>query len=420
MSLPSLPRSRRGNGASLSARIFSTIDTAMKSRSLPPLPGVRILQSLLVAWLGIAFPASGQGTPSGSRLPALPEIDEDSLERIRALRPRLVDAVIAEFPAPLAPYTETMPKSGVPCEMLAIPGGEFLMGSPPTETGRAADEGPQVRVRLKPFWMGKYEVTWDQYEPFMITDVPRHKDGAPQYPQHIKTPSPADLVSSPTTPYMEMDFGMGREGFPAICMTQHAASKFCEWLTFHTGRYYRLPTEAEWEYACRAGTGTAYHFGDDPKDLKDYAVFDPDQTRTGYAKVGTKKPNPWGLHDMHGNVVEWCLDQYAADSYQNWQRRGEPLHWPYVAPTKRFPRVARGGSWYDTADLCRSASRIASHSDWQIQDPELPKSLWYLTDASWLGFRIVRPMEIPSAEEMYFLWNSGGIQNQPTNPQRRP
>jgi formylglycine-generating enzyme required for sulfatase activity len=365
----------------------------------------------LGAALAIPSPAAAQQPAPASRLPGWLTVDEASLQRIRDLRQQLIDSVLADSaPQPRA-YTAKIPKTGVPYDMVPIPGGEFLMGSPPTEPDRAADEGPQVRVRLKPFWMGKFEVTWDQYEPFMFADVPRNKDGSPQYPQHIKDLTPADLVSGPTTPYMEMDFGMGREGFPSICMTQHAASKYCEWLSFQTGRYYRLPTEAEWEYACRAGTTTAYHFGDDPQDLERYAVFDPTQTRTGYEKVGTKKPNPWGLHDMHGNVLEWCLDQYSDQTYRNWQLRGEPLYWPYLAPVKRFPRVARGGSWYDTAELCRSASRIASSPDWQIQDPELPKSIWYLTDASWLGFRIVRPVEIPSAEEMYFLWNSGGVQH---------
>lgn len=343
-----------------------------------------------------------------SRLPVLPEIDQESLRRIRDLRPQLVESVLADRVEPKA-YTAKIPKTGVPYDMVPIPGGEFLMGSPPSEPGRVADEGPQVRVRLKPFWMGKYEVTWDQYEPFMVTSVPRNRDGSPQYPQHIKDLTPADLVSSPTTPFQDMDYGMGKSGFPAINMTHHAANKFCEWLSFQTGHYYRLPTEAEWEYACRAGTTTAYHFGDDPKNLDQYAVFDPTQTRGGFEKIGTRKPNPWGLHDMHGNVLELCLDQYAADTYQRWKASGEPLSWPFVPAVKLYPRVARGGSWFDTADLCRSACRTGSDQEWKISDPQLPKSVWYFTDAYWLGFRFVRPVEIPSADEMYFLWNNAYV-----------
>jgi formylglycine-generating enzyme required for sulfatase activity len=205
-----------------------------------------------------------------------------------------------------------------------------------------------------------------------------------------------------------MSFGMGQDGFPAISMTEHAALKYCEWLSAQTGHFYRLPTEAEWEYACRAGTATAYSFGDDPARLADYAWFF-DNSAEGfsdgqYHMVGTKKPNPWGLHDMHGNVLEWVLDQYDADAYKDWSAGVSD---PWVKPTTLWGHACRGGSWYDDAVDARSAARRASREQWKQTDPQLPKSMWYLTDAKWIGFRLVRPLRIPSPEEMYYIWNCG-------------
>ena len=166
-----------------------------------------------------------------------------------------------------------------------------------------------------------------------------------------------------------MTFGMGKEGYPAICMTQFAAKMYCKWLSAKTGRYYRLPTEAEWEYACRAGTTTAYSFGDDPEKLGDYAWF-ADNSDEKYHKVGQKKPNPWGLYDMHGNVAEWCLDQYVADRYK--QLGGKPAGNPVVPVTKAYPQVVRGGAWTDEAPLLRSAARRGSSKEWKAAGPANP------------------------------------------------
>lgn len=333
---------------------------------------------------------------------AILRISDDERARVAALRERILESAAKLDEAAMKDYVSKIPKTGVPYDMVAIRGGEFLMGSPPDEPKRKDDEGPQVRVKVSPFWMARYETSWDQYDPFMISKRPRYKDGTLQYPQHLKDPTPADFVSSPTSPYTEMDFNMGYEGFPAICMTHHAANKFCEWLSFQTGHFYRLPTEADWEYACRAGTTGPYSCP--TTELEQFAVLDPKQIRVGYEKIGTKRPNPWGLHDMHGNVMEWCLDQYRRDAFSRWE--GDPVVDPVTRPKTRYPRVARGGSWYDPAEELRSARRIPSSPDWQVQDPELPKSLWYLTDAQWLGFRVVRPLAVPSVEEMLFAWNN--------------
>ena len=183
-------------------------------------------------------------------------------------------------------------------------------------------------------------------------------------------------------------------------MTQHAARTFCKWLSAKTGRYYRLPTEAEWEYACRAGTTTAYSFGDDPDELEDYAWYF-DNTDEGYEKAGKKRPNPWGLHDMHGNVAEWVLDQYDEEGYGLVDGQ---LANPLAIPTELYPRTVRGGGWNQFPEDCRSAARGASDEEWKKQDPQIPKSIWYHTDALHVGFRIVRPLVEPSEEEKAERW----------------
>ena len=342
--------------------------------------------------------AQGADWPAGEVATEAPSGPADDLELVKRIREAILEETKVTSESEMTDYGNEIPKTGVNYEMVAIQGGEFTMGSPDSESARVDDEGPQRKVKISPFWMGKFEVTWDMYEPFMITDVARNKDGSPQ--KIDPDAAPVDIVSSPTTPYQEMSFGMGTNGFPAICMTQHAALKFCQWLSAQTGHYYRLPTEAEWEYAARAGSETAFHFGDDPAQLAEYAVFDPEQTRTGYEKVGTRKPNPWGLYDMHGNVLEWCLDQHVDYDPAD-------LDNPFARPTTLYPRVARGGSWYDTFEYLRSAARTGSDANWKQQDPQLPKSIWYHTDATWLGFRIVRPLEVPEAEQMHDIWSQG-------------
>ena len=163
-------------------------------------------------------------------------------------------------------------------------------------------------------------------------------------------------------------------------------------------------TEAEWEYACRAGTTTMYSFGDDPALLGEHAWHEGNSDFK-YQKVGTKKPNPWGLHDMHGNVSEWALDQFVPGIYATFK---EAVSNPFEYGKSLYPRVARGGSWMDKPQGLRSAGRIASSEDWKFQDPQLPKSIWYHTDAQFLGFRVIRPLIVPSAEDMHKYWTTEG------------
>lgn len=290
-------------------------------------------------------------------------------------------------------YKQVIPGSQVEFEMIAIHGGDFIMGSPESETGRNADESPAHKVQVRPFWMGKHEITWDEFELFV--DPQMEKQIAEKLNYEILENNPVDGVSRPTPPFVDMSFGMGKKGYPAVNMTHYSALAYCRWLTAKTGDFYRLPTEEEWEYACRAGTQSAYHFGDDVDALDEYAWYFKN-SKYQYQQVGAKKPNPWGLHDMHGNVAEWVMDQYHPDFYQ--LKTGSDQRW--VGTTKTYPHVVRGGSWEDDPEALRSAARSKSDKSWKQRDPQIPKSDWWLTDASHVGFRIVRPLEKPSKEEM--------------------
>lgn len=304
----------------------------------------------------------------------------------------------------MKPYAELIEHTDAKIEMVPIPGGKFTMGAPKGEEHSKDDERPQHEVEIDPFWMGKFEITWDAYEVWMFDlDIQRRIAFSREETPRDKA-SEEYQIAQPTEPYTDMSFGMGkRGGYPAICMTQLAAKTYCDWLSTKTGRYYRLPTEAEWEYACRAGTSTAYSFGDDAADLEDYGWFF-DNSSEKYQKVGKKKPNPWGLYDMHGNVSEWTLDQYSTDFYAKCKELGQVKN-PLNNPKTEYPIAVRGGSWNDDPEILRSASRIASHPDWKRQDPQIPKSIWYFTDAQFVGFRVVRPLVEPSAAERKEKWD---------------
>jgi formylglycine-generating enzyme required for sulfatase activity len=283
-------------------------------------------------------------------------------------------------------YVETILGSKVSFDMVPVPGGTFVMGSPTSEAGRGEDEGPQHPVTVRPFWMGKCEVTWDEFDLFW------KKDKLPLPEKPTPGDKEADAISRPTNTYVDETYGHGREGHPVMCMTHHCAMEYCRWLSAKTGKVYRLPTEAEWEYAARAGTTTAYSFGDDPAKLADYGWYVKNSDDTLH-KVGTKKPNPWGLHDMYGNVMEWCLDHYEKDAYRKFPL-DKPALWPVLVPTdKRFSHVARGGSWADEAKECRSAARRGSDKEWIKDDPQRPQSIWWLTKMDVVGFRVVRAVE---------------------------
>ena len=326
-----------------------------------------------------AYPAAPQGAPPVHSVANAEAADEASMRA----------------------YRETLPGTELGFDLVPIRAGSFKMGAPRGERGARASERPARDVRVSAFWMSTCEVRWDEFRQFQlrIDQLQRAAGELERVPQDDW----ADAVSRPTPPHVPMDFGMGVAGYPAICMTQFAAKQYTKWLSMKTGRFYRLPTEAEWEYACRAGSKTAYSFGDDADELGDYAWFFDNSGETTHP-VGEKRPNAWGLHDMHGNVAEWVLDGYDKDGYG--RAASTPLLDPVDWPESEFPRVVRGGSWDDEADRLRCAARAGSRRDWKVQDPQLPKSIWYHTDARFVGFRVVRPLIVPSAEEQARYWDA--------------
>lgn len=286
-------------------------------------------------------------------------------------------------------YSQKIPGSDLGYKMVPIPAGKFLMGSPSKEKGRRTDEGPQKEIELSAFWMGAFEVTHDQFAKFFNDET-------------LSQGSKTDAVTRPTAQYIDLSWNMGKDGgFPVNSMSVDGAMMFCRWLYQKTGIFYRLPTEAEWEYACRAGTQTTYFFGDDGSKLSDYA-WHKGNSNDKYQVTGQKKPNPWGLYDMLGNVSEWTLDQYSDKYFETVSKKD-----PWVEPKSRYPRALRGGSYADGTENLRSAARMYSEPEWNRRDPQIPKSRWWLTDGMFAGFRIVRPMKQPSkaeAENFYKLY----------------
>lgn len=329
----------------------------------------------------------------------------------------------------MVPYIETIPGIDVKFEMVPVPGGEFLMGSPASEADRNEDEGPQVRVHIAPYWIGKTEVTWAEYQAYMkmydvfkklqqlaatpvddLDDDTRRLIEKHGWKGELEENWEVDAVTTATPLYdASFTYGVGDQpNQPAVTMTQFAARQYTKWLSGITGREFRLPTEAEWEYAARAGTTTAYSFGDDAAQLGDHGWFDENGDYQTHP-VASKKPNPWGLYDVHGNVAEWTLDQYNAGTYGKLGEEPVDAAKAVQWPTKLYPRVVRGGSWLDLAPGCRSAARQKSEEDeWKLSDPNLPLSPWWYTEepATGVGMRIIRPLAAMTVEEKRRVWDA--------------
>ncbi len=296
-------------------------------------------------------------------------------------------------------FTETIPNTTVSFLMKAIPGGTFKIGSPADESMRKTDEGPQKEVNISPFFMAEVEVSWKEYLAFYEATA---AEGRSTDTEGTRTESDVDAISGPTPPYGQPDQNWGLGKRPAITMTYHAAETYCRWLSAVTGKTYRLPTEAEWEYAARGGTDTPYFFEGDPSDFEKqgfwkkyfgkssdlinrYVVFEGNSQ--GKTEEPEKvEPNPYGLKNMLGNALEYCSDWYAEDAYEQLSDGAiDPR-----GPASGKEHVVRGGSFRSGAGDVRSAARDYSRmEDWLRTDPQMPKSIWWLSDCNYIGFRVV-------------------------------
>lgn len=302
-------------------------------------------------------------------------------------------------------FIETVPGTAASISMIAVPGGEFQLGSPEDEPCRRNDEGPQRRVRISPFFMGEIEVTWDQFWAFYSETMSEGRT-PPAVIYANNSRKDIDAVSGPTPPFGLPDQGWGMGDRPAITMTHYSAQTFCQWLSLKTGKKYRLPTEAEWEYAARGGTDTPYFFEGNPKKFSNEGflkgIFKPDTASISSHAVymnnsGNRtltpdkvKPNPFGLKNMLGNVMEYCEDWYSEDAYSSVQD-GEL---DPKGPAEGEEHVVRGGHYNDDAAEVRSAARRHTrHDEWLRTDPQNPKSIWWYSDVKGIGFRVV--CEVP-------------------------
>ena len=239
----------------------------------------------------------------------------------------------------LAPFTETLPNSVVKIEMVPVPAGTITIGG--------------KDVAIKPFWIAKTETPWEAFDLFLSSGDP-----SPPYDQ---TEFPADAVARPSKTYILPDLGWGHNGYPAINLSFTTVEMYCRWLSKETGKKYRVPTEAEWEFAARAGlTGD---WAIDPA-ARDEAAWHKGNSRGVTHPVGKKTPNAWGLHDMLGNVGEWATDL-----------EGKP--------------VLCGGAYSDKPEEISPTQRRRWTPKWQEHDPQLPKSRWWLSNGPFVGFRLV-------------------------------
>lgn len=314
--------------------------------------------------------------------------------------PEPVDTIYSmpSEPQGFVSFQEQIPGTSVTFKMQAVPGGEYLMGSEPGMPFIQGDELPQRQVKVDSFWMGVTEVSWNEYLAFFnATGSQGRKEALMPEKEDV------DGITGPTPPWGAPDQGWGMGERPAITMSHYAATVYCEWLSQMTGKRYRLPTEAEWEYAARAGSQGAYFFEGDPRRYVREGVirkiFGPDTSIISsyiiYEENSNGKthspsqvaPNPFGLKNMLGNVAEFCLDYYDPNVYGKYPAG---LIKNPMGPRNGEAHSIRGGAYDQSARETRVSNRdFTRETEWLETDPQIPKSIWWYSDCKNVGFRVV-------------------------------
>lgn len=299
-------------------------------------------------------------------------------------------------------FTEQIPGTGSSFKMVAVKGGSFTMGGKGKDAYAEEDEMPQREISLNDFFIGETEVSWELYLQFFKETGSQGRMSESELAEALQASgSGIDAISGPTPPWGNPGQGWGRGQRPAITMSHYAATVFCEWLSAKTGKNYRLPTEAEWEYAARGGTEGDYFFGGDAKDysadrflakifgvdtstINSYAVYKLNSGGRTHTPESVF-PNPYGIRHMLGNVAEFCSDYYSADAYSERKAVDNP-----AGPGSGEEHVIRGGSFNsDAADLRVTNREHTQTTAWLKTDPQMPKSKWWYSDAIHVGIRLV-------------------------------
>ncbi len=282
----------------------------------------------------------------------------------------------------LRSYKVKIPNTKVQLKMVAIKDGNFNMGSTYSAVNSGEDERPIHHVELDPFWMAEHETTQELYQLFLNRSVDSLRRVGVKNPMVI-----VDIDKIPRPELQDSIVVQDNANHPAVNVTQAEASAFCEWLSAMTGHYYRLPTEAEWEYACRAHRESEYHF-DKTESIDAYAWNRFTSNGSAHAVKGLK-PNRWKLYDMLGNVSEWTIDHYTTTGYDSHQTKN-----PKVLLSEEAPAVIRGGSWQKHPSALRCGAREALEPKWEEYDKPHP---WQKKSDN-VGFRVVRPYFMPGTE----------------------